>query len=138
MADVQIPELDRQGLRRFGWMLGGFLAGAFGLLVPWLWGFERFPVYEWFVVGAVFVVWATVAPGSLRLVYYPWMHFALAIGKVVNTLILAVVFFIFVAPMGIVMKMSGRDPMRRKLDKAASSYRVKSTIPARDQVEKPY
>ncbi len=138
MADASIPELDRRGLRQFGWMLGGFLAGGFGLLVPWLWGLDRLPVYEWFLVGAVFVAWASIAPDSLRLVYRSWMRIALAVGKVVNTLILAVVFFIFVAPMGLVMRMLGHDPMRRKLDRAAGSYRVESKVSARDQVEKPY
>lgn len=35
-AAHEIPELDRKGLRQFGLVTGGIVAGLFGLLFPWL------------------------------------------------------------------------------------------------------
>ena len=138
MPGDSIPTLDRKGLRHFGWLLGAFLPAVFGLLIPWLWGLQRVPVWEWFAVGAVFLAWASIAPQTLGGVYYVWMRMALAIGKVVNAVILALVFFLVITPMGVVMRWSGRDPLRRKIDHEADSYRVESKAAAREQVEKPY
>ncbi len=138
MSHYEIPELDTRGLRQFGLMLGGILAGVFGLLLPWIWGWEQLPNYLWIVTGVLVVFWALLAPDSIRGLYKVWMRIAMAIGNVVNTIILAIVFFIVITPMGIVMRMMGKDPMHRTLDISVASYRIISRVAARNHVERPY
>jgi len=131
-----IPELDAKGLRQFGLMLAGFIAGIFGLLLPWIWGFSL-PVWPW-VVGGVFLVWSLLAPTSMRPVYVGWMRVALLIGGVINRILLGTVFYLVIFPMGIIMRMMGKDPMRRKLDESKKSYRVQTKDAPREHMEKPF
>ena len=138
MAHNEIPELDTRGLRQFGLMLGAILTLVFGLLLPWSWGWESSPNQWWIGTGAAVAAWAMLAPDSMRGLYYCWMRVAMVIGHVINTMILAVVFFIVITPMGVVMRLMGKDPMRRTLDKDMSSYRVASKLAARNHVERPY
>ena len=82
-----IPELDRQGLRQFGIVTGGILAGLFGLFFPWLFGLffpwlleHSYPYWPW-IVGGVLAVWALVVPQTLRGFYRKWMQFALVLSR---------------------------------------------------------
>jgi len=138
MSHQEIPELDTKGLRQFGFMLGGILAVVFGLFLPWTWQWENLPNLQWIGAGGVIVVWALVAPDSMRVLYNGWMRMALTIGNIVNKAILAIVFFIVITPMGAVARLMGKDPMRRKLDKSVATYRIISKVPARNHVERPY
>ena len=131
-----IPTLDRKGLREFGLVTGGIVAGLFGLLFPWLLDY-RVPLWPW-LVFAVLAAWALAAPGTLAPVYRAWMKFGLLIGRVTTPLILGVVFFFVIMPMGLVMRLAGRDPMARRFDEAAPSYRVPSMQRPKEHMEKPF
>ncbi|EAU54065.1 SxtJ family membrane protein [Mariprofundus ferrooxydans] len=133
-----IPELDAAGLRRFGLLLGGIFVLLFGLLFPWLRNSHDLPNLLWVGSGAVIIVWALAAPVSMRRLYNGWMRVALIIGNVMNRIILAIVFFFVITPMGLVMRIMGKDPMRRRFDKTVASYRVISKPAARNHVERPF
>ncbi len=130
--------MDTKGLRQFGLMLGGILAVVFGLLLPWVWGLDHLPNVSWIGAGVVVIGWALIAPDSIRGLYTGWMRVAMIIGNVANSIILAIVFFLVITPMGIVMRMIGKDPMRRRLDKSVASYRVISKISGKNHIERPY
>lgn len=138
MSHYDIPELDTRGLRQFGLLLGAFLAIGFGILLPWVWDWKSLPNLGWIGAGIVAVTWAMIAPDSMRGLYKGWMQVAMRIGVVVNGIILAIVFFVVVTPMGIVMRMMRKDPMRRQWDDSAASYRENSKVAARNHVERPY
>lgn len=136
MADPHvIPELDRKGLREFGLVTGGILVGLFGLLLPWLLG-RDFPRWPW-IVMAVLAVWSLVAPLSLRHVYRVWMRFGLLMGRITTPLILGIVFFGVVTPMGLVRRAFGGDAMARRFSDA-QSYRVASRQAPTKNLEKPF
>ena len=138
MSRQEIPELDTKGLRQFGLILGGILAVIFGLLLPWKWEWNALPNWYWIGAGAVIAAWALFDAGSMRGLYKAWMRVAMAIGSVVNAVILAMVFFLLITPMGLVSRMMGNDPMRRSLDANAGSYRVNSKVAERDHMERTY
>lgn len=131
-----IPELDAAGLRRFSFTVGAALVVVFGLLAPWLFGFG-WPVWPWLVAG-VLVAWGLVAPASLGPVYRGWMRFGLLLNRIVSPLVLGIMFFLVIAPVALVMRLAGRDPLARKLDRNATSYRVPSEAPPKEQMERPF
>lgn len=131
-----IPHLDRKGLRQFGLMMAGFVAVVFGLALPWLWGY-RYPVWPW-IVGVVISCWALVAPVSLRPFYRGWMRIALVIGGIVNRLMLGIVYYGVVLPTGLIMRLRGRDPMRRQWDVQAKTYRIPSETRHREHMRRPF
>jgi hypothetical protein len=131
-----IPELDATGLRSFALTTGGIVVALFGLLLPWLLDLG-FPIWPW-VLGAVLSVWGLAAPATLRPVYRGWMRFGLLASRITTPIILGIVFYVVIMPMGLVMRLFGHDPMRRKLDTDEASYRVPSKPAPRESVERPY
>jgi hypothetical protein len=138
MARHDIPELDTKGLRQFGLILGGILCVLFGFLLPWLWNWDSLPNWVFIGIGIATIIWALLAPDSMRLLYYGWMRIALLIGNTINSIILAIVFFVVITPMGLVMRMLGKDPLRRKIDEQAISYRVASKARPKNHMERPF
>lgn len=132
----EIPDLDAKGLRHFGLTTGGIVAGLFGLLLPWL--LERgLPVWPW-IAGGLLAVWGLVAPRSLRPLYRGWMRFGLLAGRVVTPVILAAMFFLVVVPVGVVRRLAGRDPVPKRPDSSAETYRVASSKRSPDHLKRPF
>jgi hypothetical protein len=134
-VEHEIKELDRKGLREFGLTTGGIVAVLFGLFFPWL--LER-PIPRWpWVLAGVLAAWGLLAPMSLRPVYTGWMKFGILLSKVTTPLIMGIVFFLVVTPMGIVRRATGNDSLGRRFEKTAS-YRVPSPKPPAKNLEKPF
>lgn len=127
---------SRAELRKFALIMAGMTGLIFGLLLPWLWGFG-WPLWPW-AVAALFVVWGILWPAGLNPVYRLWMRFGLAVGWVNSRIILGVVFYLLFTPIGLAMRLAGNDPMRRKLQADAVSYRIQSTHPPPEHLERPY
>jgi hypothetical protein len=131
-----IPELDTKGLRDFGVVTGAIIAGLFGLVIPFLFSLN-YPIWPW-VIATVLLVWAMIAPDSLNHPYHWWMRLGMAIGWVMNRVVLSMVFFVVMLPTGYIMRALGNDPMSRKMDKEQNSYRVESKPTKPDQMDRPY
>jgi len=132
----EIQELDRKGLRDFALVTGGIFAALFGIVFPWLFS-AAFPIWPW-ILAAVLGVWGLTAPMSLRPLYRLWMKLGLLLNRITTPLVLGIVFYLVVFPVGFVMRLSGWDAMSRKFDDAAESYRVPSTKPRKENVERPF
>lgn len=131
-----IPELDRAGLRRFALTTATIIVLLFGLALPWLFD-ARWPIWPW-PLGAVLALWGLVAPSSLRPVYRGWMRFGLLLSRITTPLILSLVYFLLFVPVGWIMRLSGHDPMRRRLRPDLASYREPSQQIPPTSFERPY
>jgi hypothetical protein len=134
---MDIPTLDNLGLRKFGLTTGAIIVVLFAFLFPWIFDMANMPMWPWIVAGLLWVS-ALLMPRVLRPVYTTWMKIGHAIGWVNTRIILGVLFYVLVLPMGLIMRLFGKDPMARKKDKSASSYRVKSVSEPKDRLEKPF
>lgn len=130
------PQPGRIELRNFGLLCGSLIGLLFGALLPWIWDYA-YPVWPW-VIGAILALWGLAAPASLAPVYRGWMKFGSAIGWVNTRLILGAVFYVLITPMGLVMRLFGRDAMLRRFDRRALSYRVQDGAHERNDMEAPY
>ena len=111
----------RKDLRNFGLIVGGI----FALLAVWPAIFRGAPVRLWLLVlAAALVVPALIAPRILSRPYRVWMALGAALGWVNTRIILGLIFFGMITPMGLVMRMGRRDPMRRAFESDATTYRV--------------
>lgn len=73
-------------------------------------------------VSLLFLLTALLLPMVLAPVEKVWMWFAGILGFIMTNVLLTLVFFLGVTPTGLLMRLSGRDPMHRKFDKNADSY----------------
>jgi hypothetical protein len=132
----KVERLDQGEYRKFALLTGGIVVVLFGLLIPWLFDL-RFPRWPW-ILGGVLALWGLLAPATLHPVYAGWMKFGHVMNWINTRLILGILFFGIFLPFGVVMRLIGKDPMHRKLDKAADSYWSESRRDPKDNVERPY
>jgi len=112
---------DRAQLRSFGLLVGGIFC-AIGL---WPAVFRGAGVRLWLIGLAVaLVVPALVAPRMLAPAHRVWMALGAALGWVNTRIVLSLVFFGLITPMGLVMRLTRHDPMQRAFDPDATTYRV--------------
>ena len=71
------------------------------------------------VAGAI-LIWVSQPAG--KKLYVGWMSAAMPIGWTISQLFLAVAYYLVLAPIGVIMRAAGRDPMRRKRDPEIKSY----------------
>ncbi len=101
---------------------GAVFAVVFGLagLLPMLSGREP---RLWALGMAVLVaICALIKPSLLRPFNGVWFAFGQALHHVVTPVVMGLLFFLVVTPVGIAMRLSGKDPMHRKRDPGAASY----------------
>lgn len=114
LAEWRALDLSRSTLRRFGWTVGAvFLLLA--ALAWWKHDGAATPLAQVLgIVGAALVAVGTAWPSGLRPVYRLWMLLAVAMGFVMTRVILTLVFALVATPLGVVRRMLGHDPMRRR------------------------
>ena len=108
-------------LRSFGLVVGGL----FALIGVWpaLWRGQ--PPRLWSLsLGGVLIGLGLVWPRSLAHVYRLWMAVGEVLGWINTRLILGVLFYGLFTPMGLIMRLRGKDPMRRTLTPEVETYRV--------------
>jgi hypothetical protein len=118
-------ELQGSSNRGFGFVFTGFCAivGAIKLYN----GHDWWPY--WFTASAAFLAAALLAPGMLAPLNRLWMKFALLLYAVMNPLTMALLFFLVVTPIGVVMRLAGKDFLSKRFDRSAPSYWIKRTPP---------
>lgn len=89
---------------------------------------------RWWAVGvaAVFLLAALVFPKTLAPLNRAWMRFGLLLHKIVNPVIMGLIFFLTVTPTALIMRALGKDPLRRRLDKNATTYWIDRAPPGPD------
>ena len=58
-----------------------------------------------------------------------WFKFGLVLGKIISPIIMGFVFFIVVTPIGLILKIMGKDIINKKYDKKKSTYWIKRSAP---------
>ena len=112
---------DAKQLRKFGLMVGGIFC-AIGLWPAIIRGQNARP---WAVaIGVLLLIPALVAPRILGPVYRAWMTVGEALGWINTRILLGIVFYGLIAPMGLIMRLCGNNTMRRTYEPGAESYRV--------------
>jgi len=120
-------------LRSFGFILAGGFPLMFGLVAPW----SRGHAWPW-IVGGLALLLALAAPAVLRPFYYVWMKIGLVLGWINTRIILTVCFYLLITPVGLVMRLAGKDPMHRHPDDQADSYRKPSEELPPERMKAPY
>ena len=73
-------------------------------------------------IGIAFVLLGLLAPGALKPLQKIWMGLGLVLGFFVSRIILAIIFFGVITPIGLLMKLSGKDILDKRMDKGKASY----------------
>ncbi len=111
---------SRRELNWFGFLLPLF----FGLVGGLIWWRFKAPVVAWVVWGVaagVTLLFVIVAPVRKPL-YLGWMYAVLPIGWTISHVLLAAIYYLVFTPIGLIMRLAGRDPLRCRFDPLAGTY----------------
>jgi type IV secretory pathway VirB3-like protein len=80
-------------------------------------------------VAVAFLIVAIWRPALLAGLNQRWIALGLLLGRVVSPVALGVLYFLVVAPLGVIMRLAGKDPLRLRRDTRASSYWIPRAPP---------
>jgi Saxitoxin biosynthesis operon protein SxtJ len=114
--------------RGFGLTVGGILVAIAALRI---WLHDGYGTFELVLapIGICLVVLGLVRPQSLAVLNRAWTKLGLLMFKVISPVVLALLYVITFVPIGLIMRASGRDPLRLKRDPEASTYWIKREPP---------
>jgi len=138
-TETNNTEATKTDLRKFGFIMGTMFALIFGGLLPWI--FDKtsanWPLWPFFTM-AIFWVLAVIVPESLRRVNEIWLKIGNVLGWINSRIILGIMFYLLIFPIGLLLKVFGKDAMNRKLDSNSDTYRRISKPRDRTHLEKPF
>jgi len=89
--------------------------------------------------SAFFAFFAAVAPMALLPLFRLWVRFAMFLGWLNTRLILGLVFYLMITPLGLIIRLAGTDLLDEKIDKKAESYwKKRPPAPGPARYEKSY
>ena len=93
-----------------------FIIGSFPLIsgdAPGVWAL---------CIGIIFLIAAFAFPTALRPLNIVWFRFGMLLHKIVSPLVMGLLFFITLAPIGLIMRLRGKDLLNLRFDPDAPSY----------------
>jgi Saxitoxin biosynthesis operon protein SxtJ len=114
------PRPSRGDLRAFGPILAVWVA-AVGAVALFRYDAPRVAAVLW-IVGAPFPLLYFAVPALRIPMYQGYMRLFFPLGWLVSHAVLAVLFYGIVTPVALLLRLLGRDPLKRRWDRSAASY----------------
>lgn len=111
--------------RNFGLIVGGILVcvGIFQYI-------NESGLYQWFLIpGSGLVVLGLIAPTSLHLLNVGWMKLGLLLGRVVTPVVMFIVYVTSIVPIGLILRLFGKDVLALRLRREEPSYWIERQPP---------
>lgn len=117
--DLKNIKSGKKELREFGITIGVILI-LLGVLVMWRGKSERAPYL--FLSGAIFLALAFTFRRILMPAQKIWMGFSVIMGFFVSRIILFMLFYVAVTPIGLIARLFGKDLLEQRIDRTKETY----------------
>lgn len=101
IEEIRNISTAKSDIRKFSYLVGGILI-LISLYILWK-GTADFRIL--FGIGAGLIILGIIVPIILKPIYYVWMVFAAVLGWIMTRVILSVVFYLILTPIGIIAKL---------------------------------
>lgn len=119
--DIKIIR-DVNDPRKFGRVMAGALA-VVTLVVLWRSGWSQTPWVEGLgITAALFLAFSIVWPNALAPLEWAWMKLTMVLNYVMTRVLLTLVYFLAVTPIGLIFKLLRKDLLGKRFDPKASTY----------------
>ena len=116
--DLKNIRTDNKAIRDFGILIGFILLIIAGILF-----YKERASYELIILlGIAFIGLGLGMPIILKPFYLVWMNFAVVLGWLMTRLILGLLFYIVVSPIGFISRLFGKEFLELKNSSLNSSY----------------
>lgn len=113
---------DKPANRSSDRVFGIFFALLTLILGAWPMVSGGHPILALLGIGLLLLVIAAAMPKLLSPFNRLWFEFGLLLHKLISPLVLGLIYLTSVAPVGLLMRMCGKDPLRRRFDPELRSY----------------
>ena len=122
---VPMIDMKRSSEKSFGVVFAVvfFLIGLYPLL-------EEGVLHLWaLTLSLLFIILTCLAPNTLVLPNKLWFKLGMVLGAVVAPIVMGLVYFTTVVPIGLIMRLMGKDLLRQKFNKNVQSYWIERNQP---------
>lgn len=113
-SEIQLPSN-----RKFGW----FFTAIFSLAALYSWWIDS---SEWLYalsgIGALFFTATVLRADVLLPLNKAWMRFGFILGMIISPIVMGLIFFGIFSPIGILMRIFGRDELQLRVNQRASHW----------------
>jgi hypothetical protein len=102
-------------------------------LLLWYLGKTSFIYFS--IIGGLFIILAIVAIPVLRPFHKLWMMLALLMGFVMSRVILSLLYYLILTPIGLIAKIVGKKFMPLGFDKKVATYWEKRDVTVKQQID---
>lgn len=107
-------------LRKYGITMA-IACAVFGSIFWW----KDHHLWQYFYgISGFFLVFGLILPKALAPIEWGWMKVAHAMGIVMTYILLTLTYLLVITPIGLLMKILGKNPLKRKFDPQAATYWV--------------
>jgi len=104
--------------RSFGWVFGAIFAIITGFVY-----YKSGQLSYWLLaLTLVFIAVSLLAPKLFKPLNFVWFKFGMLLGNIIAPLVMMLIFFVVVTPIGLLMRLFGKDSLRLKRDSSLTSY----------------
>lgn len=124
MSSIKETEISRttiSELKKFGFVLSAVVF-ALGIIFS----FKHKAVYIWpFALSVLFFITSIIFPICLKPIHWILMRISFAIGWANTKILLFLTFYLVITPIGLMMRIFGKDLLNQKIGHNKSSYWIK-------------
>ena len=118
LEEIKNIKSKKNDIRNFGLIIGAVLI-AIVMLLFWK---EKQSYHILMTVGVVLCVTSLILPVILKPFYFAWMTFAVILGWIMTRVILSLVFYGIITPIGLFSRLVGKEFLNLKLNKTENTY----------------
>ena len=118
IEEIKNIKSGKSNLRKFGIMVGTVLLIIAGLL---FWK-EKESFQLFLAIGIVLFVAGIAIPFTLKPIYWVWMTFATILGWFMTRVILSLLFYVILTPIGLIARSFGKQFLDLKWNKTDNTY----------------
>ena len=134
IEEIENIKSEKIDLRKFGIMVGTVLLIIAGLL---FWK-EKESFQLFLAIGIVLFVAGIALPFILKPIYWVWMVFATILGWFMTRVILSLLFYVIITPIGLIARLFGKQFLGLKMDRSKQSYWNMKIVEASKNYEKQF
>jgi len=118
IEEIKNIKSGKRELRQFGITIGFVL----GFLGSWFLWRDKEGGSLLLIIATLFLLLGIILPNLLKPLHKLWMTLAVLLGWLMTRIILIVLFYLVVTPIGLLAKLSGKDFLNRKFNRDAQTY----------------
>ena len=122
--EIKNIKTGKKDLRTFGYTIGIILFMVSAVLFY----YDNYLYQKLTIIAVVFIGLGLVLPLLLKPVYLLWMIFAVIVGWIMTRIILSIVFYIIITPIGLIARLMGEDFLNLKKIKADSYWNYRDSL----------